>query len=327
VKNEPLIDDLKLLCTVVRLASFASTAKEMGSSPAYVSKRIAILEDTLGVKLFHRTTRRMAITEDGLTVAQWARKIVDDVVDMAQAVSDLRKEPRGVLHISTSFAFGRKYVAPIISELARCHPLLETRLEIVDRPVDLIDEGYDIDVRIGQVHEPNLIAHRIAEGSRILCASPDYLARRGKPETLPDLVRHACLVIKERNHAFGVWRLEGPHGLETVKVSGPLSSNNGEVVVRWALAGHGIMLRSYWDVVEHLERGELVHLLPNYRQIADILAVSTTRLAASAKVRVAVRFLREGLSKGPHAVATMSAARATLPSLQVVRHSQRHDAM
>jgi LysR family transcriptional activator of dmlA len=305
VNNEPLVDDLRLFCVAARRASFAATAIETGSSPAYVSKRIAILEKLLRVKLFHRTTRRVAITEDGETVYQWARKILEDVEAMKEAVTNVRTDPRGELRISTSFGLGRNHVAPAISELAKRYPALEVRLELVDRPVDLISEGFDIDIRVGEVHEPNLIAHRIVEGSRILCAAPNYLERRGQPNTLADLAQHACLVIRERDQTFGVWRLQGPNGLETVKVTGPLSSNHGDIVRQWSLAGHGIMLRAVWDVAASLQAGELVNVLPAYRQPAEVWAVSTARLANSAKVRVCVRFLQEQLTRGPLALTTL----------------------
>jgi LysR family transcriptional regulator, transcriptional activator for dmlA len=304
VNNEPLVDDLRLFCVAARRANFAATAMELGTSPAYISKRVAILEKLLRVKLFHRTTRRVAITEDGETVYQWAQKILEDVDGMREAVTAVRTDPRGELRISTSFGLGRNHLAPAISELAKRYTALEIRLELVDRPVDLITEGFDIDIRVGEVHEPNLIAHRIVEGSRILCAAPDYLRRRGQPNTLADLSEHACLVIRERNQSFGVWRLHGPNGLETVKVTGPLSSNHGDIVRQWCLAGHGIMLRAAWDVASNLQAGELVNILPAYRQPANVWAVSAARLASSAKIRVCVRFLQEQLTRGPFALAT-----------------------
>ena len=262
MNHRPELEDLRLFCEAARRASFARTANELGSSPAYVSKRIGILEKTLRVKLFHRSTRRVTVTDDGEIVYQWAQRILEEVEGMANAVSTLKTEPRGVLRISTSFGLGRNHVAPAISELAKQHAGLEIRLELVDRAVDLIGEGIDIDIRVGEVHEPQLIAHRIAAGSRVLCAAPAYLERRGQPKTLADLAQHACLVIRERNQTFGVWRLEGSNGLKTVKVTGPLSSNHGDIVRQGALAGHGIILRAAWDVAASLRAGELIAVLP-----------------------------------------------------------------
>ena len=300
----PLLEDLRLFSLAARRSSFAATATEAGASPAYVSKRIAILEEVLQAKLFHRTTRRVSITVDGETVYQWAQRILEDVDLMSDAVAAGRSEPRGMLRISTSFRLGRQHIGPALSELARRYPALEVRLEVVDRAVDLVSEGFDLDIRIGAVSEPNLIAHRIAPSDRILCAAPAYLADRGRPRTLVELAQHACLLFRERDQAFGVWRLEGPNGLETVKITGPLSSNNIDIVRQWAHDGHGIIMSSVWDLSASLEAGELAHVLPEYRQPADIWAVSTARLANSAKVRVCVRFLQERLTQGPYALSS-----------------------
>jgi LysR family transcriptional activator of dmlA len=267
-----------------------------------VSKRIAILEKRLRVRLFHRTSRRIAITDDGETIYRWAQKVDEDIDQMLEAVKAAKSSPEGLIHISTSFGLGRNYVAPVLSDLRRSHPSLDIRLDLLDRPVDLISEGIDIDIRVGTVPEPNLIAHRIVESSRILCASPAYLQKRGEPRTLADLAQHACLVIHERDQSFGVWRLYGPAGLETVKVTSPMSSNHGDVVRTWAIEGHGIMLRAIWDVEESLATGQLVRVLPSYRQRAEVWAVSPVRLSSSGKVRVCVRFLQEQLQHGPFAL-------------------------
>jgi LysR family transcriptional activator of dmlA len=304
VNNAPLLEDLRLFCAVARRASFSATAVELGTSPAFVSKRIAILERLLEVKLFHRTTRRVVVTPDGETVYQWAQHILENVEQMMEAIRSVKTEPRGMLRISTSFGLGRNYIAPAISELEKRYPSLEIRIELVDRPVDLVAEGIDFDIRVGEVPEPNLIAHRIVAGSRVLCAAPAYLERHGQPRTLADLSQHACLVIRERDQTFGVWRLFGPNGLETVKVTGPLSSNHGDVVRQWALGAHGIMLRAIWDVAASLISGELVRVLPAYRQPADVWAVTTSRLANSAKVRVCVQYLQEQLTHGNYALVT-----------------------
>jgi LysR family transcriptional activator of dmlA len=268
----------------------------MGASPAFVSKRIAVLEDVLHVRLLHRTTRRVSVSEDGETVYRWAQQIIEDVEQMTEAVSTSKTTPRGLLRISASAGFGRKRIAPALSELASLYPLLRIQLELLSRPVDLIGEGFDLDIRIGGESAPNLMVKRIAVNSRILCAAPGYLKRRGVPASVFDLEQHDCIVIRERDQSFGVWKLQGPKGVETVRVSGPLSCNNGEVVHKWALDGHGIVLRSTWDVDVDLKEGRMVRVLPDYQQEADISAVYPLRLTESAKVRVCVEFLQECLS-------------------------------
>jgi LysR family transcriptional activator of dmlA len=300
VNNLPPLEDLRLFCTVVHNRSFIATATELGASPAYVSKRIALLEKALQVRLLHRTTRRVSVTEDGITVFRWAQKILEDVEQMAESVTSAKTTPRGLLRICTSAGFGRKRVAPALSEFAAQYPFVRIRLNLVDRPVvDLVGEGYDLDIRIGGVSEPNLIVKRIAVNYRVLCASPTYLKRRGTPKNLDDLVQHNCIVMRERDQSYGVWRLKGPKGLETVRVTGPLSSNNGEIAHQWALEGHGIILRSIWDVGACIREGRLIRVLPKYQQEADISAVYPLRLTESAKVRVCVQFLEQRLKSKP----------------------------
>ncbi|WP_020693859.1 LysR family transcriptional regulator [Noviherbaspirillum massiliense] len=297
MNNRPLLEDLRLFCIVVRKQSFAASALELGVSKAFVSKRIALLEASLQVKLLHRTTRSVSLTENGDIVQQWAQRILEDVDQMAEAVSSAKLTPRGLLRVCTSSGFGRNRVSPAISAFALKYPSLEIQLELLDRPVDLIGEGFHLDIRIGEVHESNLIAKRIAPNARVLCASPAYLKKHGTPKALADLVSHRCIVIRERDQDFGRWKLSGPDGTETVRVGGPLSANNGELVHRWAIDGHGIILRSIWDVGPSLENGDLVRVLPQYRQEADVWAVYPSRLSSSAKVRVCVQFLEQWLNK------------------------------
>lgn len=303
MKNIPPIEDLKLFCAVVRNLSFAATARELGASPAYVSKRVLLLESILKVRLLHRTTRSVSVTEDGQTVFEWAQRILEDFEQMSEAVSSSRTTPRGMLRISTSIGFGRKRVAPVLSELAQRYPSLRIHLELLDRPVDMLGEGFDLDIRLGGTYEPNLIVKPIATNYRILCASPSYLEKHGMPASLSDLSGHFCIVNRERDLPFGTWRLKGPGGAETVKVSGPLSANNGEIIHQWALDGHGIILRSIWDVSSSLKSGRLVRVLPGYMQEADVTAVYPLRLTESAKVRVCVGYLERRLNTGPLSIA------------------------
>ena len=289
----PPTDDLRVFCTVVRKAGFAAAAQELAASPAYVSKRIRLLEQELGVPLLHRTTRRVAVTDQGERVFHWAQRILDDMDQLLQEVAVTRREPRGLLRVSSSFGFGRNVVAPALSGLVRQHPGLQVRLEVFDRLVDVAGEGFDLDVRVGDEIAPHLIARRLADNHRVLCAAPEYLAHRGTPRSLAELPAHDCLVIKERDHPFGVWRLRAGAQEQLVKVTGPLSANNGEMVVQWAVDGCGIALRSRWDVQQHLHAGRLVQLLPDWQQEANVWAVYPTRLQLSAKVRVCVEFLQQ----------------------------------
>ncbi|MDR0218325.1 MAG: LysR family transcriptional regulator [Enterobacteriaceae bacterium] len=291
MNNLPFLQDLRVFLLVAKRASFAAVAEEIGASPAFVSKRIAILENILNVSLLHRTTRRVSITEDGERIYEWAQRILNDVNQMLDELSDLRQEPQGKIRITSSFGFGRKFVAPALSALIRAYPQLDLRFDVEDRLFDLATEGIDLDIRIGDEIDDNLIARKLASNRRILCAAPAYLARNPAPKTINELPSHACLVIKERDHPFGVWKLQNSAGIQSIKVTGPMSSNHGEIIHQWCLDGHGIILRSYWDVRENIKSGALVHILPEYYQPANIWAVYVTRLAMSARIRVTVEFL------------------------------------
>lgn len=293
MNNLPNLEDLAVFVQVARRASFAAAASELGMSTAFISKRIRLLEQNLGVRLLHRTTRRVSVSEDGERVYHWALRILDSVQRMGDEVSALHREPSGQLRIASSLGLGRRFVAPALSELAARYPQLDIRLDVHDRLVDLVAEGVDLDIRVGNEIAANLIAKPLARNRRVLCAAPAYLERRGTPRSLAELTSHDCLVIKERDHPFGVWHLEGPSGEENVKVTGPLSSNHGEVVHQWCLDGRGILLRSWWDVHDSLADGRLVQVLPEYQQQADIWAVHAAPLASSARVRVAVEFFRQ----------------------------------
>ncbi len=304
MNNIELID-LRVFCCVARLSSFVAAAQELGISPAYVSKRIAELEQCLGVKLFHRTTRQVRISEQGEIAYTWARKILDDIEGMTNEVSNTKVEPSGSLRVSTTLRLGRNHVSPILSMLGKRFPHLDIWLELVSTRMDMIDEGIDIDVRVGEVHEPHLIAHRIVKSERILCAAPEYMESHGAPTTVQELAHHECLLFRGRDQAFGVWRLNGPSGMESIKVTGRVGSNQGDIVRNWALDGHGIIMLSDWDVADDLNDGKLVRVLPNHSQPADVMAVTTSRLASTAKIRYSMEFLISQLREGPFALQGM----------------------
>lgn len=297
MNKSPNLDDLRVFCTVARKASFSAAADTLSVSAAYVSKRVKLLEADLGTRLFHRSTRRVAITEAGERVYAWAEKILDDVDRLVEDVSTTRRVPRGTLRVSSSFGFGRHVVAPALARLTERYPQLSVRLDLFDRIVDVAGEGFDLDIRIGDDIASHLIAKRLASNHRVLCAAPAYLKRHGTPRQLADLASHQCLAIKERDHPFGIWRLTERGETVSVKVTGPLSTNHGEVAVQWALAGRGIVLRSIWDVRALLDSGALVQVLPGVTQPANVWAVYPARLASSAKVRVCVDFLADEFSR------------------------------
>ncbi|UVW29899.1 LysR substrate-binding domain-containing protein [Massilia sp. H6] len=289
--------DLRVFVCVVRQGSFSAAAETLGMSAAFVSKRIGILERQLAVRLFERSTRRILITDAGEQAYGRAQLILEQLDDMLEVLGERQREPAGRLRICSSFGFGRKVVAPVIAQLAAAYPRLQIRFEVFDRLVDTLAEGFDLDVRIGDAIAPQLVARKLMANHRILCAAPGYIARHGMPRTLAELAGHQCLTIKERDHPLGSWRLTGKHGEETVRVSGALSTNHGEIALRWAVEGAGIVLRSQWDARAYLADGTLVPVLPEYTQPASVWAVYPQRLAGSGRVRVCVEYLRRHLEQ------------------------------
>ncbi len=300
-RTDPILRDLILLKAVARHASFSVAAAELGISAALVSKRIAALEARMGVKLFNRTTRQVKITSYGETVVARTRNILAEI-DSLMERPDPKGALNGTLRISTSQRFGRLHMGPALAELRRRHPNLDIWVELLDRRADLIGEGFDMDIRMDDIREQHLIAHRIVSNSRVLCASADYIARHGMPRTPSELTQHSCLVFRERSQHLGTWHLEGRHAMETVKVTGPLASNNSDIVLGWALEGFGIMMAASWDVGPSIAEGRLVRILPQYRQRADIIAATTSRAFESEKVRCCLDFLRERFNQGPFAL-------------------------
>jgi LysR family transcriptional activator of dmlA len=295
--SEPLLQDLRLFCLVARQSSFVGAAREAGVSQTLMSKRVAALEQTLGVALLRRTTRKVTVTDEGVKVAAWAQRILDDVDDMREDLARGVGDPKGPIRISASARLGREVVAPALSLLKFRYPAMEVWLELLDRRVDLIGEAFHLDIRAGEVAEPNLIGHLIANNTRILCAAPSYLARRGIPLTLTELEQHDCVLLREREDPFGTWKLEGPDGKLSIKAVGTLASNDIDVVLRWAHDGHGIVMSSEWLLAQSLASGALVRVLPEFWQSAHLYAVSSMRLAQSAKVRLCVEALRDAFSQ------------------------------
>lgn len=308
----PLPDDLYVFLTVVRKQSFASAAAELGLSPAYVSKRINILEKKLNTRLFYRNTRYISLTPDGERARDGTIKVLDTMSGFVTDLSIFREEVKGNLHICCSFGFGRTHITPALSKLSKKFSELNVKLTLTDREIDLVSEGVDIEIRLGDNIKDQYIAKKLSANKRILCAAPKYLELHGSPSDLVSLSEHECLVIQERNSPFGVWELTNDQENRLVHVSGRMSSNSGSVILKWALEGHGIIFRSLWDVQEHLKTGRLVQVLPDFYQSANIWAVYPTRSSGSAMLKTAVEFLQDYFQKNPPIMYDLLTERATV---------------
>jgi LysR family transcriptional regulator, transcriptional activator for dmlA len=294
--------DLQVFSAVARRSSFTGAAIDLGMSVANVTKRIARLEQALSAPLFLRTTRRVSITTQGETVYLWARKVLEAAEALDQEVASSRDSLVGTLRVSTSHRLGSRHIAPILALMRQQHPGLDLWLELVDRRVDLLAEDFDIDIRVGDVHEPHLVAYPVAHSARVLCASPDYLARRGRPTRLAELAEHDVLLFRDRDRPFGMLRLQGPQGADSVQVGGPMGSNQSDAIMQWALQGLGIALLSQWDVADALRQGLLERVLPLFEQPANVFAVMPVRSSQSLKLNLCLGFLRDHLAQGPHAL-------------------------
>lgn len=298
VNNLLSLKDLSVYIAVVKYGSFVKAADALGVSPAYISKRVQLLENTFQCTLLYRNTRKLSLTDNGRMVYEHGIKLMDKANYISEMLADNAENLQGFLAITSSLGFGRSHIAPILSDFAKAYPHTKYRFDTVDTLCNMIEEQIDLDIRVGNDISPELIAKPLYKNRRILCASPDYLTAHSEPIELSDLLPHQCLVIKERDHPFGVWELtNNTNTKQRIRVSGDFSSNNGEIIKIWCLAGQGIMLRSMWDVHTQITQGKLVHILTDYWQEADIWAVYPERLKNSAKLRVCVEFIRQNIQQ------------------------------
>lgn len=292
------VSELAFFTQLIRLGSLAATARELNLTPPAVSKRLAQMEQRLGVRLLNRTTRSISLTAEGELYLINAQRILGEIEEMERQVSSRRAEPKGLLRVNAPLGFGRTHVCPAISSFVRRHPEVEVQLHLTDRPINLPDDAIDVAIRFGELPDSRLIARKIAANRRRLCAAPSYLEAFGHPETPKDLMQHNCIVLRQNDAAFGIWRLSRGKQTESVKVRGSLSTNDGEVALNWALEGHGILLRAEWNLASHLSSGRLVEVLSDYQTPpADIYAVYLERLNLSAKVSFFIEHLRDFFSR------------------------------
>ena len=292
--------DLGFFSVLVAAGSLSAAAREQGITTPAVSKRLAQMEARLGVSLVNRTTRRMSLTAEGELYLERARTILGEIDDMEQMLGLSKSTPSGQLRVNATLGFGRSHIAPVISRFVRKYPRVDVRLQLSVDPPPLSEDAFDVCIRFGPPPDARIIARHIAPNRRLLCASPAYLTRNGEPKVPADLAQHNFISIRQGDEAYGLLRLARGRGahVESVKVRGNLTTNDGEIAVSWALDGHGIMLRAEWDIERYLRSGRLVALLPQYHTPnADIYAVYPQRHQASARVRAFVDFVALSLSR------------------------------
>ncbi len=301
--------DLELVLAVREHRSLAATAVAMDVVPSVITKRLSALETRLGLRLFQRTTRRVSPTPEGEALCERAMQLLQDFKTLESDLQERHNEPTGTIRLAATFGFGRLWLGPALAQFQALHPKLKIQLQLTQQLPDLAVDGYDGAVWLRQVQGPRTsewTARRLAHNQRVLVAAPAYVRLHGVPLDVEQLAHHDCLVVHENGQRFDVWSLNTVKNKakETpatrVRVQGPLSSNSGELVRDWCLAGHGIMLRSLWDVAPQLQTGQLVRVLPQYAmQDADVHWLAPYRAQTPRRIRLLVDFLVERFKDEP----------------------------
>lgn len=290
----PQLDDMRLFLGAVKAGSLSAAGRALGCSPALASKRLSRLEQDLGVRLMHRSSRQLTLTEEGQIYAERCELILAEVDEAEAAIGPGRREPRGLLKVSSPVALGRRWVGPALAQFAKDFPLVQVQLSLNDQVVDLLEAGIDCAVRMGASPDSSLVSRPLADNRRVLCAAPDYVLRRGAPRHPNELVAHDCILMARTPQSAQRWDFWARGGsaataAERLSVAPPARflTDNGEQAHDWALAGLGIMRRSYWDVAAELRDGRLVELLADWQgESAPIQVIFPSRRLLPARTRL-----------------------------------------
>jgi DNA-binding transcriptional LysR family regulator len=295
------VTGMQVFVRVAALGSFSAAARVLNLSQTMVTKHVAALEERLGVKLLHRSTRKLVLTEGGRTYLAACERILAEIDEAETSASLDRIEPRGTLRLNVPLTFGFRQIAPALSEFSRIYPAVSFDLGLADRYVDLMEEGWDMAIRIGRLKDSSLVARRLAACRTIVCASPAYLKERGVPQDLDDLAQHNCLGYTLPS-AIGADRWAfGSDGDIVVPIRGNLRANNGDALLAAALAGQGLIYQPTFIVSDSLREGSLVPVLTGYPTYEPAIhAVLPSGRPAPAKVRAFVAFLAERFGPNPN---------------------------
>lgn len=278
---------------VAECGQFSAAAERLGLSSSQVSRQIARLEERLQTRLFYRTTRKVALTEAGQTFLQHCQRLQDAREEALNAIGDLGSEPKGLLRMTCAVAYGERFIVPLVTAFMARHPRLSVDIELSNRTLDLVQDGFDIAIRLGRLPDSRMLASRLAPRRMYLCASPDYLQRYGRPHSLSELVRHNCLV-----GSSDVWTFQLDGREASQRIQGNWRCNSGQAVLEAALAGLGLCQLPDYYVLEHLRSGVLVSLLDNHQPPnTAVWALYPQQRHLSPKVRQLIDALRYGLAQ------------------------------
>ena len=294
--------EMMTFAKVVETKSFSAAAQALATSKSLVSKQVSNLESALGVRLLNRTTRRMSLTEIGAAYYEHCARIAQEIDAAAETVTQLQVEPRGVLRLTSPVIFASLHLAPALQLFLKRYDQVEVELNASDRVIDIVEEGYDLAIRITDHPAPTMVARKIAPVRWVTCASPDYLARRGTPRTPQELLNHDCLVYQGIPALRSGWRFVSGNKEVTLPVSGKCRVNNSEVLMQLALDGMGIVLFPTYILGHHLRSGRLQVILPD--SVANpgmsLFATYLPNRYMQPKVRAFIDHLMEHFGPQPH---------------------------
>jgi len=285
---------MKVFVRAVELKSISAAARNLRLSAAAASHRILQLEEHVGVRLLNRTTRSLQPTEAGCIFYEHALNVLEAVERAESSMAMASGVPTGQLRVAAPLGFGRRLLAPLVSEFHALHPKVEMRLRLSDHAVDILSEAVDVAIRMSALPDSSFISRKLADCPRVLCASPSYLERHGAPERPEDLLSHNCLLLRFPGSTEFRWTLATPEGSMTLPVTGKMDADDGDVLTEWTLQGEGIMLKPYWEVADHLREGRLQVVLPAFPpEPVSLMMLYPHRHLLPAKVRVFADFLIE----------------------------------
>ena len=296
MKNMDHFKQISTFTEVASRGSLSAAARAEGIAPAMIGRRLDALEERLDVKLLQRTTRKIALTNEGAIFLEDCQRILSELKEAESLVSERSAKASGQLNISAPSGFGRKHVAPLIPTFLNEHTEVNLTLNLNDKLVDLIGDGVDVAIRIAALSDSNLIGVKLADNKRLVVASPDYLQRNGKPQRLEDLQKHNCLTFSNDGSQRG-WTFNEQGKKVMLKVEGNMTCNDGAVLHQWALEGKGLAWRSMWEIGNDLKTGKLVSVLDDYiSHDNDIYAVFAQRRHLPLRTRAFIDFLRDTYS-------------------------------
>lgn len=270
----PEVDDLQFFDRVARCATLTEAARTWGVSTSAVSKRLARLENRIGIRLINRSTRRLSLTGEGLHYAAGVAEILGRIADLEESVTTDQRALRGRVAVHSTIGLGRAHIAPLLGTLRTRHPGVEVELDLSHLPLNITGTSFDLAIRVGRLKDSRLQFRRLHENRRVLCAAPGYLAGRTRPTSPADLADHQCIVIRENDSDYAIWRFGDEADETAIRVHGSMISNDGDIATRWCLQGHGLLMRSLWQVAPMFRDGTLEQVLPEIpTPPADIYAV------------------------------------------------------